>query len=123
MIRCLIRLDAAGCLEGFEASGHALSRAPRPGSEGGFDPACAAVTALLRTASRMLYRHPEIDAAGDARQPGEMLLELSRVPEGIRGWLRGVTDFLLAGLRDIREEYPQSLQIVIRGKGTTDHGT
>jgi len=52
-----------------------------------------------------------------------MLLQLNRVPEGIRDWLRGVTDFLLAGLRDIQEEYPQSLQIVIRGKGTTDHGT
>jgi hypothetical protein len=52
-----------------------------------------------------------------------MLLEVGPVPDAARGWLQGATDFLLRGLRDIRDEYPQSLEILIRRKGTTDHGT
>lgn len=123
VIRCLIRLDAVGCLEGFEASGHALSaKADRDGGQG-VDLACAAVTILLRTAGRLLHRHPGLRTAGGAPRGGEMLLEVGAVPDDARGWLQGATDFLLTGLRDIQSEYPQSLEIVIRRKGTTDHGT
>ena len=123
MIRCAIRLDASGCLEGFAASGHALE-ARGAGAEGpGVDLACAAVTTLLRTVSRMLYLHPELRAEGRADRPGEMLLEVGPVPESGREWLRGATDFLLAGLRDVQEEHPQDLEIAITRKGTTNHGT
>ncbi|MBN1837492.1 MAG: ribosomal-processing cysteine protease Prp [Spirochaetales bacterium] len=123
MIRCLVSLDAAGCLVGFEASGHALSGVPGLPDGRGFDPACAGVSALLRTAARLLYRHPGLQVGGGADRPGRMLLELSSASEGTRAWLQGVTDFLLAGLQDIQDEYPQSLKLEIRRKGTTNHGT
>jgi uncharacterized protein YsxB (DUF464 family) len=123
VIRCLVHLDSGGCLEGFEASGHAL-RESEPIRDGGeLDLVCAAVTTLLRTASRMLYRHPDIEADGTAPETGSMFLSVRRIPGNLRWWLGGVTDFLLAGLRDIEAEHPQSLQLVIRRKGTTDHGT
>jgi len=71
----------------------------------------------------MLYRHPELEVRGGAPEPGLMSLSLEGSPAHLESWLRGVTDFLLTGLRDIEEEHPGSLRIVIRRKGTTDHGT
>jgi uncharacterized protein YsxB (DUF464 family) len=123
VIRCLIRLDPAGYLEGFESSGHGLQGTPSGARGAGLDLVCAAVTTLLRTASRMLYQHPELDVEGGAPGPGVMHLSVRKVPERLRPWLEGVTDFLLAGLRDIESEHPQGLQITVRRKGTTDHGT
>jgi len=123
VISCLIRLDAAGCLEGFETSGHAPPDPSASGGGGGVNLACAGATTLLRTASRLLYLHPELEVEGGAPEPGLMRLVVRRVPESLQPWLQGVTEFLLAGLRDLQAEHTGAVDITIRRKGTTDHGT
>jgi hypothetical protein len=71
----------------------------------------------------MLYQRPELVVEGGAPEPGQMHLSVGEVPERLRPWLEGVTDFLLAGLRDIESEHPRGLRIRVRRKGTTEHGT
>ena len=55
-------------------------------------------------------------AAGGAGAPGEMRLLLAPEAEADDGWLRGVTDFLLRGLKDLAEEFPR--EIVVRTETT-----
>jgi uncharacterized protein YsxB (DUF464 family) len=118
VIRCVLRLGEDGCLRGLRASGHAGSGAR------GEDLVCAAATALLRTASRLLYQRAGLSVSGGAPAPGEMSLEVDGVWGGEPGlWLRGVTDFLITGLQDLQSEHPRRLEIVIFGKGNESHGT
>ena len=104
MVRVLIALTPEGLLRRFEAEGHA-GAAVR-----GQNIACAAVTTLLRTAGRLCTERG-ITLAGGAGQPGEMRLILSApaAPEG--GWLRGVTDFLLRGVKDLQDEFPKEIAL------------
>ena len=104
MVRILIALSPGGLLRRFEAEGHA-GAAVR-----GQNVACAAVTTLLRTTGRLCVERG-ITLAGGAGEPGEMRLILSAgaAPEG--GWLRGVTDFLLRGVKDLQEEFPKEIAL------------
>ena len=106
-MRILIALSPDGLLRRFEAVGHA-GAAVR-----GHNVACAAVTTLLRTTGRLCVERGITLAggAGGAGEPGEMRLILSAgaAPEG--GWLRGVTDFLLRGVKDLQEEFPKEIAL------------
>ena len=104
MVRILISLSPDGHLHGFEAEGHAGVTVR------GQNIACAAVTTLLRTAGRLCAERG-ITVAGGAGEPGEMRLILSAgaAPEG--GWLRGVTDFLLRGVKDLQDEFPKEIAL------------
>ena len=107
MIRLRVRLRADGCLAGFEATGHAAA------GRRGRDLVCAAVTVLLRTAARLLSDCPELGAEGASPAEGVMRLELGCAPESRRQWLRGVTDMLLMGLRDLDREHPGRLKLEV----------
>ena len=104
MVRVLIALSPDGLMRRFEAEGHAGAAAR------GNNIACAAVTTLLRTAGRLCAERG-IAVAGGAGESGEMRLILSAAgaPEG--GWLRGVTDFLLRGVKDLQDEFPKEIAL------------
>ena len=107
MIHLDVRLYPDGCLAGFSASGHAGAGA------GGEGIVCAAATALLRTAARLLAGQNELKVDGSSPQPGAMFLCLQDPPAGRREWVRGVTDTLLAGLADLERENPGRLGLTI----------
>ena len=79
--------------------------------------ACAAVTTLLRTAGRLCTAHGIIQEGG-ADMPGEMRLRISQRPDPDPQWLRGVTDFLLRGMKDLQDEFPR--EVVVQVETTED---
>jgi len=109
VIRVTIRFDHHGCLGGFSVSGHSGT------AKRGEDPVCAAVTVLFRTAARALRLQPDFGVRGHASESGKMEVQIGAVPARRREWLAGFTDFLLRGIEDLREEYPQAIHLVIEG--------
>lgn len=107
MIEIRVRLDKLGCLQAFRASGHA--RAARAGE----DIVCAAATVLLRTCAHLLSDGEGQTAAVKAPEPGELSLVLEPPPAERIEWLRGVTEFLLAGIAGLQSEYPDKLTMNI----------
>ena len=93
-----------GLLRRFEAEGHAGMTAA------GRNIACAAVSVLLRTAGRVCVQRG-LAVEGGAGKPGEMRLVVSPGSDS-SGWLRGVTDFLLRGVTDLKDEFPK--EVVLR---------
>jgi len=101
-----ITLAGDGLLRGFEALGHA---GPDPA---GRNIACAAATMLLRTTGR-LCESAGIAGEGGRGEPGEMRLVVSRGAVD-DGWLRGVTDYFVRGMKDLQDEFPR--EIIVRVK-------
>jgi uncharacterized protein YsxB (DUF464 family) len=108
LVRVVVELFPDGCLASFRAEGHA-GETPR-----GANIACAAATQMLRTAARILYTVPGLVTGGDAETPGVMGVEVSRTAIADRQWLRGVTDFLLRGLRDLAAEFPRQIDVSVK---------
>ncbi len=94
-----------GLLRRLEAEGHAGVKAA------GGNIACAAVSMLLRTAGRVCAQRG-LAVEGGAESPGEMRLVVPPGADADTGWLRGVTDFLLRGVNDLKDEFPK--EIVLR---------
>ncbi len=110
MIELRVNLHRDGSLKGFQASGHAGS------GKKGEDIVCAAVTILLRTAARLISGEKALETRGEAPGPGEMTFFLISMPAEYREWVKGITDFLLDGLLDLKDEFPDYLTIDISGK-------
>jgi uncharacterized protein YsxB (DUF464 family) len=108
LVRVTVELFPDGCLASFRAEGHA------EGGSHGANLACAAVTQLLRTAARLLCSVHGLVKTGGADTPGEMHIELSRDFTTDREWLRGVTDFLLRGIRDLEAEFPAEVVLIVK---------
>lgn len=106
-------LDSAGVLSLAEASGHA--GAEKPGS----NPACAAVTALLRSAWETMALYEGVEPQGSAPAPGAMRFSLGTYPDGAAERLRGVADFLLTGISGVEREYPGKVHLVIEHERRT----
>ena len=101
-----IAVSPEGLLESFEASGHA-------GSVGrGGNVACAAVSALLRTAARVCVQKGVV-VEGGAEERGLMRCVVDPRAAAEPGWLRGTTDFLLRGLEDLRDEFPDAVVLAV----------
>jgi hypothetical protein len=49
--------------------------------------------------------------AGGAEAPGRMRLLLATGSETDDGWLGGMTDFLLRGLKDLAQEFPREISV------------
>lgn len=99
-----------GRLLSLRSEGHAVS-----GEEGSVP--CAAVSALVGSVSRLLLGVRGCNIDGSAPDPGRLELTVLQVLPWRRRWLRGVTDFLVQGLRDVAEEYPGAVQLIIEEKG------
>ena len=103
-MRILLSVSPDGLLRRFEAHGHA-GVAVR-----GSNIACAAVTALLRTTGRLCVARG-LALEGGHGDPGEMELCVAAAAPPQSEWLRGVTDFLLRGIRDLQEEFPTEIAV------------
>lgn len=110
MIRVAVELDRRGLLSALQAEGHAAAL-----TESGSVP-CAAVSALVRTAARLIEAREGLEHSGGAPAPGRLSLQVGRTERRQRRWLLGVTDYLLAGLRDVEREYPAECSVEIRTK-------
>lgn len=110
MIRVRLELDAHGLLSSLETEGHA---AVLSGSE---SVPCAAVSALVRTAARLIEAREGVEHRGGAPSPGSMSIRIQRVPRRQRSWLLGVTDYLVAGVQDVERDYPDDCRVDIRVK-------
>ena len=110
MIELKVNLYRDGSLKGFQASGHAGS------GKKGEDIVCAAVTILLRTAARLISMEKGLETRGEALGPGRMTFFLISIPAEYREWVRGITDFLLGGMLDLKDEFPDYITIDISGK-------
>jgi uncharacterized protein YsxB (DUF464 family) len=105
VVRVDLRVSPEGLLRRFEAKGHAGAVTP------GDNIACAAATVLLRTAGRVCAEHG-VPYDGGAGGPGEMRLVVSLEASSEVGWLRGVTDYLVRGMKDLQDEFPN--EIILR---------
>ena len=115
MVITRIQLDENGCIRYAEADGHA------GGALKGANVACAGVTVLMRTAARLLEGDDEIRLNGEAPHPGSLFFRVDRYPEGKTDRLRGITQFLCLGLRDLQEDFPGEIEVRIeKGKEYTD---
>jgi len=104
-----IRLSPQGHLRGFDAGGHAGA------DVAGRNIACAAATSLLRTAGKLCVERALVED-GSAEAAGGMRLLLAPRAGMDDGWLGGMTDFLLRGLKDLAQEFPR--EIVVRMETT-----
>ena len=104
-MRIDLRVSPDGLLRRFEARGHAGT------VRSGGNIACAAATALLRTAGRVCAEHG-LPYDGGAGTQGEMRLVVTPEAVSEMGWLRGVTDFLVRGMKDLQNEFPE--EIILR---------
>lgn len=96
------------CVSRLTTDGHAVRSAGRDSIP------CAAVSSLVRTAARVVEGRNGIVSSGTAPQPGSLELRLDRVDAESRDWLRGVTDYLVVGLKDIEADYPDDCSIVLK---------
>jgi uncharacterized protein YsxB (DUF464 family) len=104
-----VSLDVNGCLSGFSSLGHSQ------GKEQG-NIVCAAISALVRTASRVICIDTNIPIQGDIVEKGSLQFKILAVPENKIQWLKGITDFLIQGLNDIHSEYPHDICIEIKSE-------
>ncbi len=105
MIRIVLTFADSGLLQTLTSQGHANRTTDLPSE------ACAAVSVLLRTAARLFSHSDGIKAVGKAEEEGHLELKILDVSEGRREWFVGAVDVLMLGLRDLSEEYPDSIQI------------
>jgi hypothetical protein len=66
---------------------------------------------LLRTTGRLCSQQGV--AGGGRGDPGEMELEIAEGSANA-GWLLGVTDFLLRGLKDLKDEFPREIVLQVK---------
>ncbi|MFP4372790.1 MAG: ribosomal-processing cysteine protease Prp [Spirochaetaceae bacterium] len=99
--------DRLGCLRRFEMTGHAT------GAPFGENPVCAAATALARTAARVLDEVPAVEIRGVAEREGRLRMEVASYTREASNYLKGVSDYLLVGVRDLEREYPEQVAVVV----------
>ena len=108
MIQIVLTFADSGLLKTLISQGHANR------TNGLLNEACAGVSVLLRTSARLFSHHQSVKVLGEAKQPGHLKLSVIDVPEGCQEWFCGAVDLLLLGLRDLAEEYPDSIEIKIQ---------
>jgi uncharacterized protein YsxB (DUF464 family) len=110
MVNIVVVLDSQGCIDELRLKGHAGY------SASGADPACAAVTLMVRSVARLMSSRAGWTVNGSAPEPGNLSLAIIERPEDTNEWLRGVGETLLQALADIDEEFPGSISVIIEEK-------
>jgi uncharacterized protein YsxB (DUF464 family) len=111
LIRVRLTLDGKGRLSSLSAQGHSF----RQGLD--FSPACAAVTALLRTAAGLFEAQGEVEAHISLPEEGNMEIHIGEIPDSLSGRYQGITDFLVCGLVRISTEAPKDLDVQVVQNG------
>lgn len=112
MIKVNLNLDKNNLLQEIKASGHAGL------SKKGTDILCAAVSIILRTTAKLIYANPGINCAGGKGSPGELELKINSYKPGEKEWMKGITDFCVIALFELRHAYPGKIQITRSGGDT-----
>ena len=110
MIRAAVTVGSDGLLQRVEITGHAGY------GVSGNDIVCAAVTALVRSAARLLERDGRFEIAGEAPEPGALSFVVMARATDAEPYLRGIGDMLILGLSDITREYPDRCSLHV-GQG------
>ncbi|MFP4363161.1 MAG: ribosomal-processing cysteine protease Prp [Spirochaetia bacterium] len=117
MVRVCITLSRDSALKSIRATGHAGAW------KNGGDPACSAVSVLLKTLAMLITGRFKKRADFSAQEEGEYFLVVHQSVKTDE-WLLGVTDFIVTGLYSIEKEYPGTLLIDITDNKSEDiHGT
>lgn len=111
MIHVILEVDRRGRLVRVDASGHAGLGSP------GSDPACAAVSALLRTTARLLAADRRYSVTGEAGEPGRLSFEVHRGVPAAGRRLRVMAEYLERGLGDVSRDYPGSVELERKNRG------
>ena len=99
MLSVTLHTDGAGCLRRLQVRGHAP------------EVACAAITALTRTAATLLAAQPALDCRGAAPRPGVLELHVGMVPAQHCEWVRGISAMVEHGVQAVAAEYPRSVVV------------
>ena len=59
----------------------------------------------------LLESDKTILSGGEAEHPGELRFSISSVPDEKKGWVEGITDYLICGLSDLEHEYPREIKV------------
>ena len=105
MIDVRVLTDSSGCLKQLSAAGHSGS------SEKGKDILCAAVTVILRTAARVLQGREKTAVTVLADECGQFKMIVQPFPDPDKEWFNGVSDMVIWGLMDLRDEYPGNIRL------------
>lgn len=106
IIKICFKIDKFGVIVFFEASGHAGSIAS------GKNIVCGAVTILLRTTYRTFLAKNGTKAVVTAKKEGQLYFQVEEyLPENCQQ-LKGITDYLLTGLKDMESEYPDYIKLI-----------
>ena len=107
MLKILISIDTDKVLREIRASGHAGDAVK------GTNIVCSAATSLLRTACRTVISDKDIKCSFKAAAPGQVDFCIYGYGKQKSEWLKGITDYLLTGLNDLDNEYPEYFEINI----------
>ena len=100
MIEINAVLDEAGLLRSCTVTGHAIHTV------------CGAVSILMKTALRVLFKREGIQTRGGASKPGVFWMNVDYTAEG-RDFLFAAGTFLMEGLLSISQDYPDCCVITI----------
>jgi len=73
---------------------------------------CSAVSSILRTYAVCLDRNKNVRVSAKAPKKGEFYCRIKKYGESDAGWIRGISDSLLTGLKLAEQDYPGGLKIV-----------
>ena len=105
MIRVQLVFRKDGTLREMTVTGHSNL------TEAGNDPVCAAVSVLVRTAVRTMETHDGLSIRYKAPEPGIVDVEIAAVPASEAEWLKGVSDMVFRGFRDLERDAPEHINV------------
>ena len=74
---------------------------------------CAAVSVLIRSAYRTIVKNSKVEACITAKGEGNLYFRIIQYEDSQKEWLKGISDYLITGIKDIETESPDSVKIVI----------
>ncbi len=110
MISVELLLDAENCLKRISAVGHAS------GEKRGSNVVCGAATILMRSAARVIAAENALDIGGSADREGIIDIQIRRIADDKREWLRGVSDVLREGLRSLAADHPGEVRVTVENE-------
>jgi uncharacterized protein YsxB (DUF464 family) len=117
LIRIAIQIGKEGCLKALEADGHSLR------GKAGTDIVCASASAFLQTIARLYYVEEGVILEGSAEREGHMSLYCVTLPPEKVERMKGMTDFLLLGLNDLKSDFPENIDVIIERESEEQYGT
>ncbi len=100
-------LDSNNIIKYVTAEGHAGE------TPAGANIICAAVSVLIRSAYRTIVKNSKVEACITAKDEGSLYFRVIQYQDSQNSWLKGITDYLITGIKDIETESPDSIKITI----------